>query len=529
VASVAESVFAPIREAAERAGVAEFLRWWKAELAASVPPAWRARVDGGGPALVSPDSGDWVSWTRSGERLAESGRARLATLDGAGRRTAFRRLLGEGPGIAPNVWLVLSEGSVLRRRVSLPLAAEEALGDAVGFDLDRFTPFTAEQAWFDCRIVSRDVNAQRLEVDLAVAPRIAAEGSLAELRELGATVLGVGLAEDLASGAAPLNLLPGDRRERPAPSRAALAARVLAACTAALFLAALAYPLWLKRERVITLQPRLDSAKVSADVADRLGREIEKIAAEHNFIVGKKQGAHSAVAILEDLSKILPDTTWVQQLDLRSTSKGREVQIAGETGSSSQLVEVIEKSDTLANANFKSPLTKGQTPNTERYLLAAEVKARSLPEPLPETSLLPAAAVPTGNPASAVPPATSPVAPATPVPPPAQASEGAPGVAPPAVPRAGAPAAPTAPAPASPAGAKAAATPAPTSEPGAALPKPGASAGVPAAPSQTPAAPFIPPGPMPTPPPLPGKIAAPPGPAPTPAPAPVPAAPGGRG
>lgn len=77
MASAAESIFAPIRQAAERAGLAEFARWWKAELFAALPPAWRARFAGGGPALVSPEGGDWVAWTRSGATLVEAGRAQI--------------------------------------------------------------------------------------------------------------------------------------------------------------------------------------------------------------------------------------------------------------------------------------------------------------------------------------------------------------------------------------------------------------------------------------------------------------------
>jgi len=529
VASAAESIFTPLREAAERAGLVEFLSWWKSELVAAVPAAWRARLATGGPALVSPSGEDWVAWKQAGSVLAESGRARVESLDGAGRRAAFRRLLGEGPGVAPNVWLVLPEAEALRRTVSLPLAAEESLREAVGFELDRFTPFSAEQAWYDCRVLSRDANAHRIEVDLAVTPRAGVEATLARLRELGATVLGVGLAGDIAPSSAPFNLLPPERRERPAPSRAALAARVLAGCVVVLALVALVYPLWLKRERVITLLPRLDTAKVGADVAERLGREIEKLATEHNFIVGKKQGSHAVIAIVEDLSKSLPDTTWVQQLDIRSTSKGREVQIAGETGSSSQLVEVIEKSDTLANASFKSPLTKGQTPNTERYLLAAEVKPRPMPDPLPEASLLPPGATPPAAPpaagAAGGPPASAQL-PATAVPPPSAGAQPPSTAAPPppagtqpppaAAPAAGSVTAPAAP----PAAAKA---PAPATATVTAPPKTAPQATPQTAPAPAIAVPFIPPGPMPTPPPPPGRIATPP------APAPATTSSGGRG
>ncbi len=73
------------------------------------------------------------------------------------------------------------------------------------------------------------------------------------------------------------------------------------------------------------------------------------------------------VLLVEDLSRLLPDTTWVQQLEVKPGAKVRELQIAGETGSSSQLIEMLESRESSSNASFKSPLTKGVTPNTERF------------------------------------------------------------------------------------------------------------------------------------------------------------------
>ena len=209
---------------------------------------------------------------------------------------------------------------------------------------------------------------------------------------------------------------------------------------AALALAALIYPLWLKREAVIALHPRLDAAKAGAEVAERVAQEIEKIASAHNFVMARKQGQQPAVALLEDLSRLLPDTTWVQQLDVKTNQKSREIQIAGETGSSSQLIEVLEQSGSLANAGFKSPLTKGVTPNTERFLLSAEIKPRALPDPIPETDLtkpgtaaIPAPSISTPGSLPAAPPPSS--LPAQPAPSAAQPAPGAgpgAGTAPPA-------------------------------------------------------------------------------------------------
>ncbi|MCM2328181.1 MAG: PilN domain-containing protein [Lysobacter sp.] len=453
MSSPAESFLAPLREAASRAGLTDFLRWWQGELAALVPPSWRERLGKGGVAYVAVRDSEWRVLRPSQGSLAVAGRVAMGSLDTTGRRAAFRRLLEDGSGGgAANVWLVLEPEDVLVRTVAMPLAAEEALRDAVGFELDRLTPFSADHACFDFRVTGRDATAQRLAIDLAVTARAPVASRLAELRELGATVLGVGVAADLASSGASLNLLAPEERERPATSPTVVAARALAAVAVALALVALVYPLWQKREAVIALQPRLEKAKAGADVAERLVKEIEKLAAEHNFLVEKKQAQRPAVVLLEDLSRILPDTTWVQQLDIKSNPKFRELQIAGETGSSSQLIEVLEKSGSLANASFKSPLTKGVSPGTERFLVSAEVKPRPLPPPMPESALMEAPAVPTpaASPPAVPPPAASPAAvPASSPATPAQPAPATGGAAPVSAPR---PAAPTPAAPAVPAG-----------------------------------------------------------------------------
>ncbi|MDH5265929.1 MAG: PilN domain-containing protein, partial [Betaproteobacteria bacterium] len=153
---------------------------------------------------------------------------------------------------------------------------------------------------------------------------------------------------------------------------------------------------------------------------DRLAKEIEKIAGERNFVLARKHSQYPMVMLLEDLSRLLPDTTWIQQLEVKPGVKGRDVQFYGETGSSSQLIETLEKSGVMSNANFKSPLTKGVTPNSERFFLGAELKARPMPDPIPESSLVPPASQAA---ASAPAPAASPAA-GTATPSPAPAGEG---------------------------------------------------------------------------------------------------------
>ncbi len=154
-----------------------------------------------------------------------------------------------------------------------------------------------------------------------------------------------------------------------------------------LVIIAIAIPIWQKRQAVISLLPIVDRAKQQARKTDVLRREQERLAAEFNFMLDKKQAAPPLIILLDELSRLLPDDTWVQQFNL----KGKELQIQGETGSSSKLIALIESAKILHDANFRSPLTKGTMPSSERYHLAAEIKVVPTVEvitPAPKLSTL---------------------------------------------------------------------------------------------------------------------------------------------
>jgi hypothetical protein len=70
----------------------------------------------------------------------------------------------------------------------------------------------------------------------------------------------------------------------------------------------------------------------------------------------------------------------VQQFDLKPAGKTRELQIQGETASSSKLIEILEQSTLIQNATTRGTVTRGSLPGTERFFIAAEAKPRPQPE-----------------------------------------------------------------------------------------------------------------------------------------------------
>ena len=60
--------------------------------------------------------------------------------------------------------------------VEFPVATEENLGEVIGYELDRLTPFSADEALFGYRVIGRDDEKGIIKVYLTVLPRAAFEG-----------------------------------------------------------------------------------------------------------------------------------------------------------------------------------------------------------------------------------------------------------------------------------------------------------------------------------------------------------------
>jgi general secretion pathway protein L len=188
------------------------------------------------------------------------------------------------------------------------------------------------------------------------------------------------LVDDLNAERLPLNLLPPEHRVKSAP-RLGTANSWLAALALILSGVALALPVWQKQQAIAALNPLVVAAMREAEGADRLKTELNTLVQTYDFLLQRKHAYPAATAVIDELTRVLPDGTWLRQLNLRSHPKGWEIQIQGETTISSRLASVIEDSPLFRDAGFKSPLIKGQAPASERFHLGAELESAPPPKP----------------------------------------------------------------------------------------------------------------------------------------------------
>jgi len=79
-----------------------------------------------------------------------------------GELSSFLRLFINETGLSGHVILVIPKSWVITRVVELPVSVKENLAGAISYELDRLTPFTSEDAFYDFRILNEDAERIRL-------------------------------------------------------------------------------------------------------------------------------------------------------------------------------------------------------------------------------------------------------------------------------------------------------------------------------------------------------------------------------
>jgi len=85
----------------------------------------------------------------------------------------------------------------------------------------------------------------------------------------------------------------------------------------------------------------------------------------------RKHDAPSAVLVLETLSKILPDQTYVTELRL----EGNKLRLTGITRDAPSLIGLIERSGRFMRASFFAPTTRSLSDTGDRFHIEAIIKS----------------------------------------------------------------------------------------------------------------------------------------------------------
>jgi len=348
-------------------GARAFWAWWSSELKGMLPQRLRRTLESGEQRvfLELEDSDLLVSL---GTPQAQESLAHLtfAPVDAASVSPVGERIAATRDR---EVIFCLPADKVLIRPLTLPLAAEENLREVLAFEMDRLTPFSSDQVYYDHVVSARNRRAHTLALDLVLIPRSVVDGLLSKLAILGfhpdATMIRGGASGTLT----PVNLLPAEHkpRRRLSPRRF----NALLGSIAGLLLAtAVALPLVQKAQVVRSLEATLDTANLKADVTRKLREKVNRLSGESSFLMEKKISTPLVLEVMNELTRVLPDDTWIDRLEI----KGTELQIQGQSSSAAALISVVESASMLHNARFRASVTQVPRTDMERFHLSADIR-----------------------------------------------------------------------------------------------------------------------------------------------------------
>jgi general secretion pathway protein L len=341
----------------------EFFAWWCAQLAELLPQELRQSALGTSDALVITPIGPLgqaveavaVDLRRNGKEnpLGHFALGAIGVADlprAAGRITVLR----------------LGEADVLGKTVNLPLAAERELDQALAFEMDRETPFAAEELYWNHRVIGSDRQNGRLSVRLSLVPKVNLDPLLTNLAAVGIRPRRVEIADGPDKGTRlPLN---GDgNRTHQASHRLLWPA---AACCAALAVAAVVIPFVRQELALASLNREIGTARAAAAEADSLRQDIDRLSGSAGFIESERDKAGRPLAVLAATTRILPDDTYLTEMEMRQ----RKVTLSGRSAGAARLIGALAADPEFRNPGFSAPVTRLEALKAELFTINTEVR-----------------------------------------------------------------------------------------------------------------------------------------------------------
>ncbi len=255
-----------------------------------------------------------------------------------------RRSGGCWRGDVGNRWSCCCPVRVLTCEAALPFAAQAGLDRVLRYEMDRLTPFQAEDVFFSHRVLARDRTRGLLQVEIAVAPRRWVQPLLDRLRlsGLAPVALEAPAQDGIARRIGIVRTDPG--RE----ARRVLVTRLAIAGCAMLALAVVALPLVRQSLALADAEDRIAELKPRVQQVEDLRRRIARGSAGAERIVAARAHAIAPLQMLGLLTDVLPDDTWLSSVALHQ----RKLVLEGHSAAATKLIAAMASEARLHNPAF---------------------------------------------------------------------------------------------------------------------------------------------------------------------------------
>ena len=344
--------------------LAALITWWKEQMRDLIPASLRSFLGRGWrPALVAlidqPDASRITLFLRN--RSGETPLGQYA-LDDASLRDALTRL----PRLnRMTVILKTPPDLLLEQDIVLPLQAEHDLKRVVAYEMDRLTPFRADQVLWTCLAGKRDAVRNRLHLRVTVIPRKQLEPLLAALRLSGLVPTRIEAGDTVVSRRVIPLVEEHEARSWFGPRVEAFAMGVCGL----LALTAVALPFVLQSIAASGLDERIEAIKPQVAETEKLRKAIASSAATADTIVAAHHQVGAPLQIIAMLTDVLPDDTYLTTLSLRQ----RKLAFGGRSAAAARLIGAMAAHPLVRNPAFVAPVIRDETNGGQMFSIRSDL------------------------------------------------------------------------------------------------------------------------------------------------------------
>jgi general secretion pathway protein L len=262
----------------------------------------------------------------------------------------------------------VQSGHVMTCLLDFPSKAGGFLDGMIRAQIDRLTPWSANDAVFGWSPPTPAAN-ERIDVMFAATSKLKVQPLLQFARALDVASVAIYATASLGDSAS-VRIKLFDQLWRSAIG----ATRIPRLLRAVLLSAGVAAAASLLLSAYIESSLQSQQGELQRQLSQRRAAlRLDPNSAESGLglLAKRKQATPSSVMVLEAISRVLPDTTYVTELRI----EGDKVQVVGMTQDAPSLIRLMEQSPQFTRATFFAPTTRAANEPGERFHIEAHITA----------------------------------------------------------------------------------------------------------------------------------------------------------